>query len=520
MRHLLKRMAGVRAVFAVAVAIMVVFLRSLFPLPDVSDRETSHSLPFSTDTALGVAMASAGSAHDPALSGVRVLETGRDALAARLALIDAAQASVDAQYYIWHDDVSGILLLDALDRAARRGVRVRLLLDDNGIPGLDPILAALDAHENIQVRLFNPSTIRNPKGLGFAIDFLRMNRRMHNKAMIVDGAAAIIGGRNIGDAYFQVDDDMFYVDTDAIATGAVVGGTATIFDDYWNSRPVIELDRLVDPPDDRSAFEDRVSDMQAHHATADIRASAQTYAQDVTEGRLAFQWVEVSVMADDPLKALGEAQDRLLIHKLYDILDGAKTRIDLASAYFVPGKDGTEYFSNRAEDGTTVRILTNALDTTDVFLVHAGYSRYRRALLEGGIDLYELKLRGLSRDNPDGQVIPLGLAGGSLHAKTFAIDEARIFIGSFNFDPRSARLNCEMGFLIESPDMARQMTGSFDELLPDLTYQPRLTPRDRMVWVEAHSDRREVIHQQEPGANWLQQAAFAVIRILPVEWLL
>tara|TARA_B100000780_G_scaffold185634_1_gene130385 strand:- start:1903 stop:2529 length:627 start_codon:yes stop_codon:yes gene_type:complete len=208
-----------------------------------------------------------------------------------------------------------------------------------------------------------------------------------------------------------------------------------------------------------------------------------------------------------------------MISRLFSILGSVSGSLDLVSAYFVPGKNGTTFFSDLVQNGVDVRILTNALDTTDVFLVHSGYSRYRRELLEAGVDLFELKLR---RKNIEGDlpVPPLGLSGASLHAKTFSVNQERVFIGSFNFDPRSALLNCEMGFLIDSPTIAKDLSSSFDGLLASISYQPKLTPEGRMIWQENLADGEIIVYQAEPGASWLTQISLAIIGVFPVEWML
>ena len=454
------------------------------------------------------------------LSGIYPLGKGEDALASRLALIDTAMVSVDAQYYIWHDDVSGILLLDALDRAAKRGVRVRLLLDDNGVPGMDQTLATLNAQPNFEVRLWNPSTIRSPKMLGYTFDFLRMNRRMHNKSLISDSTAAIIGGRNIGDEYFQVGDEEFYLDLDAFAIGAVVADTVDIFDAYWNSPSVFEVERVISGAGDRDASAARVAQVKATAGAREVAEESEASFQRFASGQMPLEWTRVQVVADDPAKGQGIAcEDQLMINRLTDLIGGIEKRLDLVSAYFVPGPTGTEFFSQLAGDGRQVRILTNALDTTDVFLVHAGYASYRRELLEGGVKLFELKLRGADR-SPTQTPLPLGLSGASLHAKTFAVDDRWVYIGSFNFDPRSTLLNTEMGFLIDSPSIATRMSARFDDRMKYDSYQPRLTPENKMIWIEEIRDGETVVYQEEPGASWFLQIAFAVIGILPVEWLL
>lgn len=234
-----------------------------------------------------------------------------------------------------------------------------------------------------------------------------------------------------------------------------------------------------------------------------------------------MEWTTVQLVADDPVKGLGIATpDQLMISRLSEILGEVERRMDVVSAYFVPGRRGTEYLAGLAAAGVDVRVLTNAMNTTDVLMVHSGYTRYRRELLEADVSLYELKLRGEMSPEADMQVKPFGLSGASLHAKTFAVDGERIFIGSFNFDPRSAILNCEMGFLIESPTLAGRVSAGFDGPLNTITYQPALTPEGKMVWQEPLKDQDTVIYQEEPGAMWFQQIAIAVIGILPVEWLL
>ncbi len=515
----MKRLLRLVFKLIVIVAFAILIARFLFPLPDVSERAPSLAMPMSPSTTLGARVIEENSAH-PGKSGVFPLRSGHDALASRLALIAAAEQSIDAQYYIWHDDTSGILLLDALYQAAKRGVRVRLLLDDNGVSGLDSFIATLNAHENFEIRLFNPSTIRSPKLLGYAFDFFRMNRRMHNKSIIVDGAVAIIGGRNIGDEYFEVGDDNFFVDMDVLAAGAIVPETAAVFDAYWNSQSVFEAETIIQEAGDLPAFEARSLEIQTGADAIEFLSEASDSATEYTNGSTQLEWTNVQLVADDPVKGLGIAtRDQLMITRLGEILGGVEKRLDLVSAYFVPGPKGTAWFSELAETGRDVRILTNAMNTTDVLIVHAGYSKYRRELLESGVSLYELKLRG-GTTGAEIQNMPFGLSGASLHAKTFAVDGERVFIGSFNFDPRSATLNCEMGFLIDSPTMADSVSSGFDGPLKTVSYQPELTPENKMIWREPQEDGQVTVYQEEPDATWFQQIAIVIIGLLPVEWLL
>lgn len=492
--------------------------RLAFALPSTEGRAAVAAIPFDPQSALGPAAVEAMTAH-PGLTGVVALADGRNALKSRLDLIATAESSIDAQYYIWHEDDSGLLLLDALRAAALRGVRVRLLLDDNGIDsGMDPLLGALDALPGFEVRIFNPSTIRRPKWAGYLIHPLRMNRRMHNKALIVDGAAAIVGGRNIGDEYFSMGDGGQYLDLDVLGVGQVVPDTAAVFDAYWNARAAIGIAAL------RSAPDPAALDLEVAHARTSDRARAlqaapPTPSAALPRGAQPMEWARVEVLADPPEKALGEAEDdAFLVHRLREVLLDTGRSLDVVSAYFVPGPQGSRTFARLEAEGKRVRVLTNSLLATDVPLVHAGYAKHRRDLLEAGVALFEvLPIEGV----PSGraELGPLGLSGTSLHAKTFVVDERRVFVGSFNFDPRSVALNCEMGFLIDSPALGRLAGGTFAAALARNSLRPALGG-DGIVWRQTRADGSVVVHEDEPGSTWRMRALITVLGWLPIEWLL
>ena len=385
--RLLKSLLLIAALAAAA----IVTLRLAFPLPDISARAPSRALPAPETIALAPNLARNLAAH-PGKTGVVPLHDAHDALSTRLALAARATSAIDVQYYIWHDDTSGILLLGALRDAARRGVRIRLLLDDNGIHGLDGYVAALDAEANFEIRLFNPSTVRRPKLLGYAFDFLRMNRRMHNKSFTVDNTATIIGGRNIGDEYFALGEGAFFVDLDVLALGPAAADASALFDAYWNSGSAFEAASIIAAPGDAAGLEARIAEVRASEAAATFLTEAATALRRHIEAGTAPEWTDVTLIADDPAKGTGAAtRDQLLITRLGAILGTVEARLDLVSAYFIPGDPGTEYLSALARSGKTVNVLTNAMTTTDVLMVHSGYSKYRRALLEAGVHLYELR---------------------------------------------------------------------------------------------------------------------------------
>ncbi|MCE7901933.1 MAG: phospholipase D family protein [Gammaproteobacteria bacterium PRO9] len=491
-------------------------------LPALAGRTTSTALVDTGATRLGAAIAPLAAAH-PGASGIHALADARDAFAARMLLARSAERSLDVQYYIWRNDLSGTLLFNELREAADRGVRVRLLLDDNNTPGLDPTLAALDSHPNIEVRLFNPFVHRGFRLLGYLTDFSRLNRRMHNKSFTADNQATIIGGRNVGDEYFDATDGTAFVDVDVLAIGPIVNDVSRDFDRYWASDSSYPVGRLL-PESGTAQLAGLASQASAialdAHGAAYLQAVKDShFVRELVEGRLPLDWAVTRMVSDDPAKGLGlAAPDALLPAKLQAILGEPSTRLDLVSAYFVPGKAGTAWFVAQARRGVKIQILTNSLEATDVAAVHAGYAKYRRRLLEAGITLYELERiphpapakRGPGR---------FGSSGSSLHAKTFSVDGSRVFVGSFNFDPRSANLNTELGFVIDSPTLAQAADAVFTETVPISAYEVRLTPGGKLVWLE-HRGTDLIRHDAEPGTGFWRRAGVWFISLLPVEWLL
>jgi putative cardiolipin synthase len=505
-------------------------LRLLFPLPALPDRPESRALD-GAGTRLCDAMGRVAAAN-PGKSGVLLLPDGREAFAARGALARAAERSLDLQYYIWHGDVAGRLLLREVLAAADRGVRVRMLLDDNGTAGLDRELAAMDSHPNIEVRLFNPFVIRQPKAIGYLMAFRRLNRRMHNKAFIADGSAAVIGGRNVGDEYFGASADSQFEDLDLLGVGPVVAALSADFDRYWAAQSSYPVGAIL--PKAQS-----LDTLRAELAAAGDAPVARDYGEAIVasvaakaaEGaHLPFEWTGVTMFSDDPAKGAGEVAERdLLASRLAARVGVPETRLSLVSAYFVPGNDGCAALAGLAAQGLGVDVMTNALEATDVAAVHAGYARHRAALLKAGVRLWELKaapggrarLRlGIGSGPSGGGSRPVVVASGSsLHAKTFAVDGERIFVGSFNFDPRSVSLNTELGFLVESPAMAQGLHDAMAGGVAARAYQVRLGETGRLEWVEK-TEAGETVHLTEPGTRWHQRALVGVLALLPFEWLL
>ena len=512
-----------RRILAYIVVALAVVVSGCASLPPLEGRSETTALADTQGTQLGQAIA-ADIAANPGKTGVHAFRDPRDAAAARILLAAAAEKSLDVQYYIWHADEVGYLLFEALWRAAERGVRVRLLLDDLNTGGLDETIAALDRHPNIEVRLYNPVMQRSARMLNFVTDFTRINHRMHNKSFTADNQATVVGGRNIGDEYFGAGSGVVFTDLDVLAVGAAVPEVSREFDLYWNSASAYPAASFVGTagPDATEALEARFTSTRADpDSVAYIAAVRRTpLVRDIIEHQLAFEWTTTTVVYDDPAKTLdaGHRTDILLFPELVRTIGRPKTTLDLVSPYFVPGDAGTAALVALAHGGVDVRILTNALSSTDVASVHAGYAKRRRDLLEAGVKLYELKATAAGNTASDVELTSSSSSG--LHAKTFAVDRTRIFVGSFNFDPRSARINTEMGFVIDSPAFAQQLAQYFDTTVPMVAYEVRLMPDGRSLeWIE-RSAAGEVRYTTEPGTTWLLRSKIGILSILPIDWLL
>ena len=504
----------------VALALVAALVFGCASLPPLAPRTPSTAFADTGATRLGAAIAPLAAQH-PGLSGIHPLADGRDAFAARVLLAQHAERSLDVQYYIWHDDLTGTLLLDALRSAAARGVRVRLLLDDNNTAGLDPMLLALDREPNIEVRLFNPFALRGWRSVGYLTDFARLNRRMHNKSFTADNQATIVGGRNVGDEYFGAGDDLLFVDLDVLALGPAVQAVSNDFDRYWNSRSAYPVATLADGSAAQAPGElaRQAAALRAQPAARAYLDSMRTlpFVEQLEQRSLPLAWSPAQLVSDDPAKVLGTAppQSRMAL-QLRELLGEPRRQVDLVSPYFVPGKETTAMLAQMARQGVRIRVLTNSLQATDVAAVHAGYAKWRRALLEAGVSLYELRRLddGATQQRRIG-----GSSSSSLHAKTFGVDGRRVFVGSFNLDPRSIDLNTEMGLVIDSPDMAAQLDARLSESMPGRAYAVRIGADGKLNWIE-QSGQATVTYREEPGTSVWKRAGVRILSWLPIDWLL
>jgi len=462
----------------------------------------------------------------PGRSGVRLLPHGLEAFSTRVHSARLARRTIDVQTYIWRDDSTGRFIVRELLLAADRGIRVRVLIDDMDARPRDLALEALDAHPYIDVRIFNPFLTRS----GFLRTLAevsqrgkRLNHRMHNKSWIVDQAIAISGGRNLGNEYFSSAESVNFIDLDVLLLGPAVDQTASEFERYWNSSlsvPIAQLRKLL-----RKKLSPR-----AHRARIEAHASGEAFAayarmlaeEDGIEAlvRGPFVWsADVRVVADDPSKALGAGSAAShVLDSMAEEIRAASREVLLISPYFIPGVGGTAALRALALQGANVEVLTNSLSATDVAIVHSGYAKYREPLLEGGVRLYELKsappAEQRSRD------FRVGSSRASLHTKAAVIDGERVFVGSFNIDPRSSELNCEMGVWIRSKALAKELTGRFRHAT-DLSraFMLRLSPGGKISWIE-REDEATREHDREPHAGWPRRAIVKILEALPIESLL
>lgn len=491
-------------------------------MPDFTNDSLPSEERISThNTRLGRAIAPVNAEH-PGMCGLLPLDDSLDAFACRYRLAGMAEKTLDVQYYIWEDDMSGRLLFSVLLAAASRGVRVRLLLDDNNTQGLDTILRLLDSHPNIDVRLFNPFSFRTLRALGYLTDFARLNRRMHNKSFTVDGEATIVGGRNVGDAYFGAGEAPLFSDLDVMAIGSVVADVTDDFERYWNSACVSPLKQVLELSEEEIEMRLHPPEEWYQNEITQRYLDKLESSQFITrlEARnLPLIWAKTRLLSDDPRKGLGRAKRHsLLPQRLLDVMGSPVEQIDIISSYFVPTRAGVALLLQMVRKGVKIAILTNSLAANDVAVVHAGYARWRKKLLRHGIELYELK--------PTQDFVPglrdrglTGNSGSSLHAKTFSIDNEKVFIGSLNFDPRSTMLNTEMGFVIESETLARLIHRRFLKSRQHEAWQIRLDKFGRLNWVE-QKEGEEIVLKKEPKTRFWQRVLVRLAWWLPVEWLL
>ena len=496
-------------------AVLVLLFAGCAQLPEDYPRQESYALVDYRSTSLGGHFAK-GEDLNPGYSAFSIIRQGDHAFGARLALIDLAEKTLDLQVYIWEPDATGVIIAERLVAAADRGVRVRLLVDDLGFGGEDAGIASIDAHPNIEARLFNPFASRTFNVFDFMFDLGRVNHRMHNKILVADNSIAIVGGRNVGNHYFDIDPETNFRDLDIGGIGPVVREASEVFDHFWNTRAAVPVAALVDRAytmedleNTTTSIRERISlDDFPYQLQNDIAALREMMLSEWdlwTRARGNMVWNRPETIADD------EKQGEIIV-AMAKKFETVQHTLLIESAYFVVRDGGVEMLRGLVERGVKVRVLTNSLLSNDVLAAHAGHAKYRKKLLEAGVEIYELR--------SDSTIIDRNWRGESragLHTKALAFDDESIFIGSFNLDPRSANINTEAGIYLESPVLAADLTDYMDEGASLVnSYRVTLDEKGDLRWTTL-IDGEEVVYDKDPLSTFGQRFMSGFIGILPIE---
>lgn len=483
-------------------------------------RQASAAPGDTDDTRLGVSAAEYSDSRPAGESGFYPISDGIDALGLRLLLAGVADRSIDLQYYLIKTDTSSRALIYALLDAADRGVRVRFLLDDVFTGGYDAGLAALDSHPNFEIRIFNPFYRGfGGKARSGLTNFSRINRRMHNKSFTVDNQMTIVGGRNIADEYFGAREDAKFSDLDVLGVGPVVRDVSTMFDTYWNHETALPIPAFAKMPDDPQAELDRLRNGMAEwraNAAKTIYGDAlrRDIAKFMASDDSLFLWAPYKLVYDSPDKGVRKRSEAAgsILTPLGESLGSATREVIIVSPYFVPRKSGIEGLVSLQKKGVQVTVITNSLAANNQFTVHSGYAPARKPLLEAGIKIHEVKP---DADVAGAELVAASGAKATLHTKAFLVDDREVFIGSFNFDPRSAYINTESGVIIRSPVMATQFEEVVRRSLPIQTYEVFLNDDGKVRWRDLR-DGIEKIWDKEPETSWGQRFTVGFVRLFPI----
>lgn len=510
-------------------ALTLQFLSGCVKLPDNSDRKSSQVISDGENTRLGLAFKTQVEQH-PGESGVILLGNGLDAFVGRAVLARMAEKSIDVQYYMFHQDTVGRLLIREFISAADCGVRVRLLIDDMYGEEGDDVWSALASHPNIEVRLYNPFVRGHSKNLQFVTQVKRVNHRMHSKTYTADNQVTIVGGRNIGDEYFNADKDLAFSDLDAMTIGSVVPEVSDEFNNYWNNRHSFPIATLLAGTDKADVPEDALNDLRNQLEEFYSQPQTLAYRNAVEQSQFAnslrdksakFSFSEAKIIHDSAEKMTKEDdnwKEALLISQLAPYITQAKQEFILVSPYFVPGQRGADAICKLSNQGVRVRILTNSLASNDVAAVHTGYMRHRKQLLRCGVELYELNEELKKVEGKLFTWLP-GLSKSSLHAKTMAMDKKTMFVGSFNFDQRSLNINTEIGIVFDDPEIASRSSQHFDEYIGKVAFKVELID-DSLRWTGTGEGGKQVVFDVEPYTSIWKRISVNLMRVLPVDFML
>lgn len=494
-------------------------------LPENYDRPITYAYTDTDQTAFGKARRDEKEAH-PGESGFKLLVNGLDAFVARAVLSDYAERSIDVQYFLIYNDKVAMLFIDQLLKAADRGVRVRLLVDDIDLGGRDLGAAILDSHPNMQVRIFNPFSRKASRFRQFFTRYGSVTRRMHNKSFTVDNQVAILGGRNIGDEYFAADPAVAFSDLDVVAIGPIVKEVSNAFDLYWNdelSYPAIALRGAPPTPKEIKRLREDLDTYVAQQENSPYMKALREadLSKELREKKVRYNWGKAEVIYDHPDK-LEHDFDKRELHiapKVGAYMDAAQEEIIIFTPYFVPTGSGVKYLKELRKKGVRLRILTNSLASTNHSYVHAGYAKYRKELLQAGVELYEVNIK-LLQENREGANVDYGKKKTVLHTKSFVFDRQKVFIGSLNFDPRSVYHNTEIGMVLSSEQIANGLAEWFDQNIARVAFRLAVERNeeghDKIVW-HGFEEGQEVTYNKDPHTGFWLRFFVGFLSFLPID---
>ncbi|SFZ98308.1 Cardiolipin synthetase [hydrothermal vent metagenome] len=509
-------------IFIIMISLLI--LTACSSLPNVYPRTTSYALTSYKSTNIGKVLEKEVALHN-GKSGFDVIRYGREAFTARIAMTDLTEKTLDLQYYIWDSDETGRLLALHTLQVADRGVKVRVLLDDIGLESHDKMIAALDAHPNIDIRIFNPFSNRNWHIFDMLSDTERVNHRMHNKTVIMDNAFAIVGGRNIGNHYFGVSDESNFRDMDIAAVGPIVRDVSKMYDYFWNGKwsvPISVITKkkytMKDLEKERKKLEKKIKKDRYPYPLAKDSKKLQSNLKKLMED---FVWTSKGrVLWNDPaqMRLERDKQTHTIISSLHKRVNKVNKTLLMESAYFIPREYGIEHLKKLRKKGVKVRILTNSLKSNDVLAAYAGYNNYRVELLKIGVEVYELRA-----DAGKSKLINHTLTDSNkkvstaLHAKIFVFDDKDLFVGSYNLDPRSSKINTEGGIYIPSPVLAKRVISFMDEGINlKNAYRLNLDKSGHITWTTIENGKK-VVYTSEPKTSVWDKMKVSFLQILPLE---
>jgi putative cardiolipin synthase len=514
LRNLVTRCYQYVALYKTLLALSVLLVAGCAIVTKDYPRTASTAYQAHESTALGKEIAAIAAEH-PGESGFAIIRRGRQAFTARVALADLAEKTLDVQYFLWERDATGLILADHLLRAADRGVRVRVLIDDVNLEDRDDKLAALDAHPNVEIRVFNPFPQRFSQLLGYVTDFNHVNHRMHNKLMVMDNALAIVGGRNMSDHYFEVDPVFNFRDLDIAAAGPVVRDLSNVFDRFWNGEWAVPVAALVHRPyteeDLRLQVQrqrEDIANVRYPHPLGQDLATLKAELSTIIKG---FIWAPGRVVFDDP-SSINDPSVRVMNEALHSRVARLEKELLIESAYFIPQAKGVDAVKALVERGVRVRVVTNSLASNDVLPAFAGYSISRKDLIRAGVEMHEVRWE----PGPLRQRQILQGSKTAVHTKTMVFDRKDVFIGSFNLDARSSTINTEAGLYVESPVLAAQVVEYLDEgASPEVSYRVLLDKDNDLYWV-ASDDGKPLRYDTDPLSTPGQRFKASLYSIMPI----